>query len=49
MKNNFIFLIFMTSGILGGAAIGHVWGWMGIAVSDYKDLSRTPAWTRSHK
>lgn len=39
----------ITTGLLGGVAVGHVWGWIGIAMSDYKDLNRTPAWTRSYK
>ena len=39
----------ITTGLLGGVTVGHAWGWIGIALSDYKDLSRTPVWTRSYK
>jgi len=49
MRTNLLALIIVIVGLLGGVAVGHAWGWIGIAVSDYKDLGRTPAWTRNYQ
>jgi len=49
MKNNLLAIMIITTGLLSGVAVGHAWGWIGIAMSDYKDLDRMPAWTRSYK
>ena len=49
MKTNLLALIVVIVGLLGGVAVGHAWGWTGIAMSDYKDLSRTPAWARNYQ
>ena len=48
MKNNLIGLIIITTSLAGGIALGHVWGWIGIAASDYKDISRIPVWIRNY-
>ena len=49
MKNNLLALILITTGCAGGVVVGHAWGWIGIAMSDYKDLSRIPAWARNYQ
>lgn len=36
MKNSLIAIFFMTVGILGGTAIGHAWGYLGMYLDEFE-------------